>query len=80
MCRRSKEVNTPELIGQTVRVRVTVVEVLREFSKRLLGKRPALSKSGQWHFPSGQCTSPQLHPCDRLFDQDGHQHSSSVSL
>ena len=23
-------------------------------------------------FPPGQCTSPQLHPCHRLFDQDGH--------
>ena len=28
----------------------------------------------------GQCTSPQLHPCHRLFEQDGHQHSSSASL
>ena len=31
-------------------------------------------------FPPGQCTSPQLHPCHRLFDQDGHQDSSSASL
>ena len=31
-------------------------------------------------FPPGQCTSPQLHPCDRLFDQDGHQDTSSPSL
>ena len=31
-------------------------------------------------FPAGQCTSPQLHPCHRLFDQDGHQDSSSSSL
>ena len=31
-------------------------------------------------FPPGQCTSPQLHPCHRLFDQDGHQHSSSPCL
>ena len=31
-------------------------------------------------FPLGQCTSPQLHPCHRLFDQDGHQDSSSASL
>ena len=31
-------------------------------------------------FPLGQCTSPQLHPCHRLFDQDGHQDSSSPSL
>ena len=31
-------------------------------------------------FPPGQCTIPQLHPCHRLFDQDGHQDSSSGSL
>ena len=31
-------------------------------------------------FPAGQCTSPQLHPCHRLFDQDGYQDSSSASL
>ena len=31
-------------------------------------------------FPAGQCTSPQLHPCHRLFDQDGHQDSSHPSL
>ena len=31
-------------------------------------------------FPPGQYTSPQLHPCHRLFDQDGHQDSSSPSL
>ena len=31
-------------------------------------------------FPAGQITSPQLHPCHRLFDQDGHQDSSSPSL
>ena len=28
----------------------------------------------------GQSTSPQLHPCHRLYDQDGHQDSSSPSL
>ena len=31
-------------------------------------------------FPPGQCTSPQFHPCHRLFDQDEHQDSSSPSL
>ena len=35
---------------------------------------------GSVTFPAGQCTSPQLHPCHRLFDQDGHQDSSSASL
>ena len=28
---------------------------------------------GSVAFPPGQCTSPQLHPCHRLFDQDGNQ-------
>ena len=32
---------------------------------------------GSVAFPSGQCTSPQLHPCHRLFEQDGHQDTSS---
>ena len=30
---------------------------------------------GSVAFPPGQCTSPQFHPCHRLFDQDGHQDS-----
>ena len=35
--------------GQTVN-KAYYVEVLREFSKRFRRKRPALFKSGQWHF------------------------------
>ena len=35
---------------------------------------------GSVAFPAGQCTSPQPHPCHRLFDQDGYQDSSSPSL
>ena len=35
---------------------------------------------GSVAFPPGQYTSPQLHPCHRLFDQDGHQDTSSASL
>ena len=35
---------------------------------------------GSVAFPQGQCTSLQLHPCQRLFEQDGHQDSSSPSL
>ena len=31
-------------------------------------------------FLPGQCTSPQIHPCHRRLDQDGHQDSSSASL
>ena len=35
---------------------------------------------GWMAFPPGQCTSPQLHPCHRLFKQEGHQDSFSPSL
>ena len=35
---------------------------------------------GSVAFVPGQCTSPQLHPCHRLFDQDEYQDSSSPSL
>ena len=34
---------------------------------------------GSVAFPPGQCTSPQLHLRHRLFEQDGHQDSSSPS-
>ena len=49
-CGRSKELNIPEFNGQRVRVRVTMFRFLREFRKRFCRKRPALFKSGQWHF------------------------------
>ena len=35
---------------------------------------------GSVAFPPGQCTSSQLRPCQRLFDQDEHQDSCSPSL
>ena len=35
---------------------------------------------GSMAFPAGQCTSPKLHPYHRLFEQDGHQDSSTLSL
>ena len=35
---------------------------------------------GSVAFPPGQCISPQFLPCHRLFDLDGHQHSSSPFL
>ena len=35
---------------------------------------------GSVAFPPWKCTSQQLHPCYRLFDQDGHQDSTSPSL
>ena len=53
-CGKGKEVNTPELIGQRirvrVRVRVTMLRFLKEFRERFRRKRLALFKSAQWHF------------------------------
>ena len=49
-CGRSKEVNTPELIGQRARVRVTMLRFSGSSGKRFRRKRPALFKSGQWNF------------------------------
>ena len=43
-------------------------------------KEASTLQIGSVAFSPGQCTNPQLHPCHRLFDQDGHQGSSSASL
>ena len=48
------------------------VEIFREETSTL--------QIGSVAFPARQCTSPQVHPCHRLFGQDGHQDSSSPSL
>ena len=37
-------------LAKGLRLRLDYVEVLREFSKRFRRKRPALFKSGRWHF------------------------------
>ena len=78
-CGRSKEVNTPELIGLRVRVRVTMLRFYGSFRRDSVG-RSQNSSNRSMAFPPGQYTSPQLHPYHWLFDQDGHQHSFSASL
>ena len=46
----------------------------------ILSEEASNLQIGSVAFPWGQCTSPQLHPCHRLFEQDGHQDISSASL
>ena len=48
--------------------------------KEILSEEASTLQIWSVAFLPGQCTSPQLHPCHRLFEQDGHQHSSSPSL
>ena len=45
--------------------------------KEIAREEASTLEIGSVAFPPGQCTSPQLPPCHRLFDQDGHQDSSS---
>ena len=78
MCGRGKEVNTPELISQSVRVkvRVTMLRFLGGSGRDSVGKGQHSSNRVSGSFPPGQYTNPLLHPCHRLFDQDGHEDSS----
>ena len=48
--------------------------------KEIPSEEVSTLQTGSVAFPPGQCTSPQFHPYHRLFDQDGHQDSSSASL
>ena len=52
----------------------------KEVQEEIRSEEASTLQIGSEAFPPGQCTSPQLHPCHRLFDQDGHQDSSSASL
>ena len=79
-CERSKKVHTPELtkgLGLGLRL-------LRWGFKGVHEEIPweEASTLQIWSvaFPPGQYTSPQLHPCNWLFDQGGHQDISSPSL
>ena len=76
-CGRSKEVNKPELIGQGLGLLCWGFKGVQE---EIPSKDASSLRIGSLAFPPGQYTSPQLHPCHRLFDQDGYQHSSLASL
>ena len=52
----------------------------KEVQEEIPSEETSSLQIGSVAFPPGQCTSPQLHPYHRLFDQDGHQDSSSPSL
>ena len=72
-CGRSKEVRTPELIG-------LLCWGFKGVQEEIPSEEASTLQIGSVAFPAGQCTSPQLHPCYRLFDKDGHQDSSSPTL
>ena len=52
----------------------------KEVQEEIPREEASTLQIGSVAFPPRQCTGPQLHPCHRLFEQDGHQGSSSPSL
>ena len=76
-CGRSKEVNTPELIGLGLGLLCWGFKGVQE---EIPSEEASTLQIRSVAFPAGQCTSRQLHHCHRLFDQDGHQDSCSPCL
>ena len=54
--------------------------VFKGVQREIPSEEASTFQIGSVAFPPGKCTNPQLHPCHGLFDQDGHQDSSSASL
>ena len=52
----------------------------KEVQEEIPSEEASTLQIGSVALPPGQCTSLLLHPCHRLFDQDGHQDSYSPSL
>ena len=76
----SKEVNTPELIGQRVRVRLGLLcWGFKGVQEEIPWEEASTLEIGSVAFPPALCTSLHLHPGHRLFDRDGHQDSSLPS-
>ena len=50
------------------------------FQEEIPREEASTLQIGSVAFPPGQCTSPQLYPFHRLFDENGYQDSSSASL
>ena len=69
-CGRSKELNAPELISQRVRVGLGLLcWGFKGVQEDIPWEEASTLQIGSVAFLPGQCTSSQLHPCHRLFDQ-----------
>ena len=74
---RSKEVWTPELIGQRIRVRVTMLRFEGSSGRDSVGR--GQHSTNRVSGISTRTMHQSTTPCHRLFDQDGHQDCSSPS-
>ena len=79
-CGRNKEVNTHQSwLAKRLGLRL-VCWGFKGVQEEIPKEEASTLQIGSVAFPPGQCTSPQLHPCHRLFDQDRHQDNSSAIL
>ena len=78
-CERSTEVNRPEWLAKGLGLGL-LCWGFKGVQQDIPSEEASTLQIGSVAFPAGQCTSLQIHPCHRLFDQDGHQDSSSPSL
>ena len=68
-CGRSQKVNRSLLIGQRVRVGLGLLcWGFKGVQEEIPSEEVSTLQIGSVAFPPGQFTSPQLHPCHRLFD------------
>ena len=74
-CGRSKELNTPELIGQRLGLGLLCCG-FKGVQEEIQSEEASTLQIESVAFPPEQCTSPRFYPCHRLFEQDGHQDSS----
>ena len=78
-CGRSKEVNSQSWLAKGLGLGLLCWGFMG-VREEIPSEEASTLQIGSVVFPLGQCTSPQLHSCHRLFDQDGHQDISSPSL
>ena len=68
-CGKSTEVNTQELVGQRVGLGLLYWD-FKGVQEKIPSEEASTLQIGSVAFPPGQCTSPQIHLCHRLFDQN----------
>ena len=78
-CGRSKKVNKPSWLAKGLELGL-LCWGFKWVQEEIPSENANTLQVGSVAFAPGQCTSSQLYPCHRLFDQDGHQDSSSPSL
>ena len=68
-CGRNKEVRTPELGSPwTDSQQGILCWGFKGVQQEIPSEEASTLQIGSVVFPPGQCTSPQIHPCHRLFD------------